>query len=82
MFEALVGNEPATEKFLGVMAGTVGLADFFAPGNIKATIGARKARLRRDQFELAPLVGETRGAAPPIIHANTHKQRCGFFLKF
>ena len=43
LFEALVGNELATEKFLGVMAGTVGVADFFAPANIGAIIGARKA---------------------------------------
>lgn len=40
---ALAGNRPATEQFLGVVAGTVAIADFFSPDNQAAILGRRLA---------------------------------------
>jgi 2-polyprenyl-6-methoxyphenol hydroxylase-like FAD-dependent oxidoreductase len=40
---AVYGNPRATSDFLGVMAGTVGIPEFFAPDNIEAIMGARQA---------------------------------------
>ena len=43
LLAALVNNEPATANFLGVISGTVGLQDFFAPSNIASIMGERLA---------------------------------------
>jgi 2-polyprenyl-6-methoxyphenol hydroxylase-like FAD-dependent oxidoreductase len=40
---AIYGNPRATSDFLGIMSGTVGIPDFFAPANIEAIMGARLA---------------------------------------
>ena len=38
---ALRGNQDDTDQFIGVIAGTVPVAEFFTPGNIQRIIGAR-----------------------------------------
>lgn len=40
---AVYGNPRATRDFLGIVSGTVGIPDFFAPANIGAIMGARLA---------------------------------------
>ncbi|MDP1702014.1 MAG: NAD(P)/FAD-dependent oxidoreductase [Aestuariivirga sp.] len=40
---AIHGNPRATSDFLGIMSGTVGIPEFFAPANIEAIMGARLA---------------------------------------
>lgn len=40
---AIYGNPRATSDFLGIVSGTVGIPDFFAPANIEAIMGARLA---------------------------------------
>ncbi len=40
---AVHGNPSATRDFLGIVSGTVGIPDFFAPANINAIMGTRLA---------------------------------------
>jgi 2-polyprenyl-6-methoxyphenol hydroxylase-like FAD-dependent oxidoreductase len=43
LLTALADNGPATERFLGVISGTVPVQDFFAPDNLGAIVGHRQA---------------------------------------
>jgi hypothetical protein len=43
LLQALQGNEPATDRWFGVMAGTVEPDVFFAPDNIAAIMTAAAA---------------------------------------
>jgi 2-polyprenyl-6-methoxyphenol hydroxylase-like FAD-dependent oxidoreductase len=45
LLTALVGNQPDTDRFVGLAAGTTSFADFFAPDNV-ARIAASLARGR------------------------------------
>jgi hypothetical protein len=40
MLAALRGNQDDTDRFIGVIAGSVPIAEFFAPGNIQRITGA------------------------------------------
>ena len=40
LLAALHGNQDDTDRFIGVIAGTVPIAEFFAPGNIQRITGA------------------------------------------
>ena len=40
LLAALCGNQDDTDQFIGVIAGTVPVAEFFAPGNIQRITGA------------------------------------------
>jgi len=43
LIDALQSDTVATQRFMGVIAGTVRLDDFFAPANIERIVGARRA---------------------------------------
>lgn len=43
LFAALRGNQAETNRFLGTIAGTVSIPEFFAPANIQRIIGGGKA---------------------------------------
>ena len=40
LLAALHGNQDDTDRFIGVIADTVPIAEFFAPGNIQRITGA------------------------------------------
>jgi hypothetical protein len=44
--QALVGNEPATDMWFGVLAGTVHPDEFFAPDNVARIMGSTEATAR------------------------------------
>jgi hypothetical protein len=43
LFGALRGNQPQIERFLGTMAGTVGLPEFFAQDNVRCIMADAQA---------------------------------------
>jgi hypothetical protein len=43
LFAALYDDEEQTGRFLGTVAGTVPIAEFFAPGNIASIVGVPAA---------------------------------------
>jgi hypothetical protein len=47
-FAALRNDEEQTARFLGTVAGTVVLPEFFDPENIAAIVGAEQGSTRRD----------------------------------
>jgi flavin-dependent dehydrogenase len=44
IFAALLGNQPDTDRFMGVMAGTTSIPEFFAPENVERILQAAQAR--------------------------------------
>jgi flavin-dependent dehydrogenase len=46
LLQALVGNEPATDMWFGVLAGTVHPDEFFAPDNVARIMGSTEATAR------------------------------------
>jgi flavin-dependent dehydrogenase len=43
LFDALRGNQPDTDKFFGMLAGSVPIPEFFAPGNIQRIMSGNSA---------------------------------------
>jgi hypothetical protein len=43
LFAALQGNQADTDRFVGVMAGTTPVPEFFAPENVGRIVGAARA---------------------------------------
>jgi hypothetical protein len=41
LFAALRGNRPATDRFMGTLAGTTPIPEFFAPENIGSIVAAQ-----------------------------------------
>ena len=44
LFEALRGNQEQTDRFLGTIAGTTAIAEFFSDENLKRTLGGVPSR--------------------------------------
>jgi hypothetical protein len=45
IFRALLGNQVDTDRFMGVMAGTTPIPEFFAPENVGRIMGAAQAQI-------------------------------------
>jgi hypothetical protein len=43
LFQALHGNERESGRFMGTIAGTVPIAEFFAPENLQRLVGGQGA---------------------------------------
>ena len=63
MFRSLQGNQGATDRFMGMIAGTVPAKAFFAPGNLtKVFVGGFARRIRAVASQPGPLVARASNA--------------------
>jgi hypothetical protein len=54
LFRSLRGNQRETDRFIGTIAGTVPIPEFFAPDNTRRIVGRASPGLRDQDSNLEP----------------------------
>jgi 2-polyprenyl-6-methoxyphenol hydroxylase-like FAD-dependent oxidoreductase len=64
LFNALRGNQPEINRFIGLFAQTVSVPEFFAPENIQHIIGAASHADTEEKGRSAPIASFTAASGP------------------